>query len=340
MDRHNGLKGEPTENERRKVPRSQTAATVTLSQDMGFGVRSQVIDKTNPAHACFRNYRFDLSGQASYFHPMQPNIALCNIFDQDAKRLAEFAAANGFSAIDWSIDPALPEKKFLSLMQTLTGFQVRYHCRFHGVDVAYSDQRGDDSLALLLRTVDQIAQAGGRHMTVHCGLGNPTGAGIDLTRAIDNLAILVEHGRRNGVAVALENLTTPLTNDPALFRRMVMESDAFVTIDIGHAHAVGERLSHDNICRDYVLPHRERILNAHIYHTELDGYGHLPPEELSDLYDRLDLLGLARACDWWVIELMKPAEILHTRNLLQIYFASSLHPAPTPDKHPLPLSTL
>jgi sugar phosphate isomerase/epimerase len=275
-----------------------------------------------------------------YFRPMQPNIALCNIFDQDAQKLAEFATAHGFTAIDWSIDPDLPEKKFLSLMQALSGFQIRYHCRFHGVDVAYSDQRGDDSLALLLRTVDQIAQAGGHHMTVHCGLGNPTGAGIDLTRAIDNLTILVEHGQRNGVAVALENLTTPLTNNPALFNHMVAESNAFVTIDIGHAHAVEKRFGHDNICRDYVLPHRQRILNAHIYHTELGGYGHLPPEDLSDLYDRLDLLGLATACDWWVIELMKPAEILHTRNLLQSYLSSSLQSAPTPDKQPLSLSTL
>ena len=276
-----------------------------------------------------------------YFRPMQPNIALCNIFDQDAERLAEFAATHGFSAIDWSIDPALPEEIFLSLMQVLAEFQVRYHCRFHGIDVAYLDQRGDDSLALLLRTVDQVARAGGRHMTVHCGLGNPTGAGIDVTRAIDNLAILVEHGRRNGVAVALENLTTPPTHDPALFRRMVMESDAFVTIDIGHAHAVGERLSHDNICRDYVLPHRDRILNAHIYHTELDGYGHLPPDDLTDLHHRLELLSLAKSCDWWVIELLKPAEILHTRNLLQNYLtAPALHPVAAADRPPLSLNFL
>jgi sugar phosphate isomerase/epimerase len=255
--------------------------------------------------------------------------------------LAECAVTHGFTAIDWSIDPSLPEQKFLSLMQVLAEFQVRYHCRFHGVDVAYSDRRGDDSLALLLRTVDQVARAGGRHMTVHSGLGNPTGEGIDLTRAIDYLTILVEHGRRNGVAVALENLTTPLTNDPALFRRMVIESNAFVTIDIGHAHAVGERLSHDHICRDYVLPHRERILNAHIYHTELDGYGHVPPDCLADLHHRLELLSLAESCDWWVIELMKPAEILHTRDLLLSYLDSpSLQSLSIRDQHPLPLSAL
>jgi sugar phosphate isomerase/epimerase len=213
-------------------------------------------------------------------------------------------------------------------MQSLAGFQVRYHCRFPGVDVAYADRRGDDSLALLLRTVDQVALAGGRHMTVHCGLGNPTGEGITMARAIDNLALLVEHGRRSGVTVALENLTTPITNDPHLFRRIVAESDAGVTIDIGHAHAVGNLHQRDNIFADYILPHRHRILNAHIYHTELDGYGHVPPGGLSDIHHPLDLLGLAESCDWWVIELMKPAEVLHTRDLLQSYLASpALQPA-------------
>ncbi len=269
---------------------------------------------------------------------MQPVIAMCNIFDQDADRLAKFAAENGFTGIDWSLDPSLPESEFLSLMQSLIGFEVRYHCRFHGVDVAYADRRGDDSLALLMRTVDQVARAGGRHMTVHSGLGNPAGEGIEMARAIDNLSVLVAHGRRNGVAVALENLTTPLTNDPLLFQRIVRESGAYVTIDIGHAHAVRNLHPQGDIFGDYVLPHRDRLLNAHIYHTELEGYGHVPPETLSDISARLDLLGLAESCDWWVIELMNPSEVLRTRDLLRCYLDSvSLGPVTAPQINPLPL---
>jgi sugar phosphate isomerase/epimerase len=270
---------------------------------------------------------------------MQPTIAMCNIFDQDTERLAKFAAVNGFSGIDWSIDPSLPEREFLSLMKSLAGFQVRYHCRFHGVDPAYTDQRGDDSLALLMRTVDQVARAGGRYMTVHSGLGNPSGQGIDAERLIDNLAILSAHGRNNGVAVALENLTTPLTNDPRRFRRIVAESDARVTIDIGHAHAVRHLHPLDDIYGAYVLPNRNRILNAHIYHTELDGYGHVPPDCLSDIYNRLDLLGLAASCDWWVIELMNPVEVLRTRDFLRSYLATtSFLPGAEPYNKPLPLA--
>lgn len=270
---------------------------------------------------------------------MPPEIALCNIFDQDAERLAEFAAANGFTGIDWSIDPSLPEREFLSLMKSLSGFQVRYHCRFHGVDPAYVGQRGDDSLSLLMRTVDQVARAGGRHMTVHSGLGNPSGEGIDESRAIDNLGLLVEHGRGSGVAVALENLTTPLTNDPLQFRRIVAGSGAHVTIDIGHAHVVGSKRPADDIFGDYVLPNLDRIRNAHVYHTEQEGFGHVPPGCLSDIHNRLDLLGLAPSCDWWVIELMNPSEVLRTRDLLRSYINTlSLRPIAALPGNPLPLA--
>lgn len=269
---------------------------------------------------------------------MQPQIAICNIFDQDAERLLSFANENGFSAIDWSLDPAMPEPEFLCLMKQLSGLLVRYHCRFHGVDVAYADRRGDDSLALLMRTVDQVARAGGRHMTVHSGLGNPAGEGIELSRAIDNLAILVDHGKQNGVAVALENLTTPLTNDPLLFDRIVRESGAYVTIDIGHAHAVRNLHPLSDVYGDYLLPHRNRVLNAHVYHTELDGYGHVPPETLSDISSRLDLLSQATYCDWWVIELMKPAEVLGTRDILRTYLDTlSLLPLAARQKNQLSL---
>jgi len=273
-----------------------------------------------------------------YCHAMQPQLAICNIFDQDAERLAEFASLYGFSAIDWSIDPDQPAVEFVSLMGRLAGFEVRYHCRFSDVDVAFADRRGDDSLALLKRTVEQVALAGGKYMTVHIGLNNPTGAGVDLFRAIDNLALLVEHGNRHGVAVALENLTTPLTNDPALFNRIVAESGAFVTIDIGHAHAVRGLHPGKKLYEEYVDPFRERVVNAHVYHTELDGYGHLPPECLWDIFPRLELLCQAPSCDWWVIELQKPEEILRTREFLQSYLDNrSLPQVAAPQNIPRPL---
>jgi len=64
----------------------------------------------------------------------------------------------------------------------------------------------------------------------------------------------------------------------------------------------------------------------------------VPPETLADISARLDLLGLAASCDWWVIELMKPAEVLRTRDLLRCYLASlSFVPVTVPQDNQLPL---
>jgi hypothetical protein len=121
----------------------------------------------------------------------------------------------------------------------------------------------------------------------------------------------------------------------------VTESDAFVTIDIGHAHAVRHLHSQKEVFEEYILPHRDRLLNAHVYHTELEGYGHVPPADLTDISDQLDLLGLADSCDWWVIELMKPSELLHTRDLLENYLeTSSLQTVAVPQQSPFPLGAI
>ena len=93
-----------------------------------------------------------------------------------------------------------------------------------------------------------------------------------------------------------------------------------------------------NICGEYVLPNRDKLLNAHIYHTELEGYGHIAPESLTDISSRLDLLGMAESCDWWVIELMSPEKVLSTRDLLVSYLdCRSLLSVGEQQKQPLAL---
>lgn len=253
---------------------------------------------------------------------MQPQIAVCNIFNQNAELLAAFAERHGFEAIEWTIAPQQPRDQFVKLMRRLEPFDVRYHCRHIGVDLAFSDDRGESSLELLNGTVEQVAEAGGKYLTVHIGLGNPTGAGLDIDKAIANLSRLVLHGERHGVAVALENVTTPPTNDPDTFNRIVAESGAYVTIDIGHAHAVRELKHGEMIYERYILPNSERMLNAHVYHTELGGIGHVPPDCLWDLFIRLKTLSQFPRCDWWVIQLQDPKEVLQTRIYLKNFLES------------------
>jgi hypothetical protein len=70
-------------------------------------------------------------------------------------------------------------------------------------------------------------------------------------------------------------------------------------------------------------------VNAHIYHTEQSGVGHVAPNRIEDIYDRLELLRGAESCTWWVIELKKRRDILYTRDLLNHYINTSFSASPS-----------
>ncbi len=248
---------------------------------------------------------------------MKPTIAIPNIFGKDAERLASFARRHGIGGIEWSLDP-LDFDELPGVMQALEGFEVRFHARFFGVDLAYNDHhRSNVSMKLFRSAADHAASSGKSYLTIHIGLGHSSMGPLSWKRALENLAALADHGAENGVTVCLENLATGWTSDPDLFSQLIRYSGARVTLDIGHAHAAGEGL--DRIFRQFFFQNRERIAGAHIYHTEIDGIGHVPPGDIDDIRTRLDLLSLC-GCRWWVIELFSPGEVLQARQLLEEYF--------------------
>lgn len=100
-----------------------------------------------------------------------------------------------------------------------------------------------------------------------------------------------------------------------MFQTLIEKTGAGVTLDIGHVHACRKNRRFDDFFKLYLLPNKERIFNAHIYHTETH-QGHVAPISLNQIFDRLCLLRSATRCDWWVIELSKPDEILQTRDFL------------------------
>ena len=254
---------------------------------------------------------------------MKPRIAICNIFDQDADRLLDFALLNGFEGIDWTLGEDQSEKSFVSQMEKLRELEVRFHCAFSGIDFAYADSRSESSMEVLTQTIERIALVGGRHVTVHTGFGHVSAGELDLKKAKRNLTILVERGLQCGVCVSLENLSSHWTRDPELFAELIAHSGAGVTLDIGHIHASHSPDGVGSAFERYLLPHKNKIMNAHIYHTELEGLGHVPPGNLEDIYDRLELLRKVESCFWWVIELKDTIDILHTRDLLTHYIISS-----------------
>jgi len=248
----------------------------------------------------------------------RPSLAVCNIFGQDAGTLAHFAHEHGFQGIDWSFDLNMSKDDFLWKMHQLREFEVRYHCFFYNVDLCYADHRSYEAMDLFRTAVDLTSSAGGRHMTVHIGLGDHSDTELDWTKAIENLSELVSLGSARGITVCLENIINAWTHNPELFATLIRESGAGITFDIGHAH----------FCRKddydaYIMPHQDRVFNAHIYHTEIPRVGHIAPNSLDEIFDRLELLSSTPSCDWWVIELPCQDEILKTRNFLNEYMQLS-----------------
>jgi sugar phosphate isomerase/epimerase len=258
---------------------------------------------------------------------MNPKLAVCNLFE-DPARLKELALNHGFSGIDWSFDPArLPmtpceESQWAKQISLLTPVKVRFHCPFYQVDVGHDDPEVANRASNLFRRIIRlVSRAGGRFLTIHIGLGHDSTEPLSWEASITNLRQLVHYASNFRVRLCLENLAWGWTSRPNLYEKILRRSGAASTFDIGHAHACESVRSQLYTFEDFVTPHLDRILNAHVYHTEISGVGHVPPEDVADMEARLRLLQ-AVGCDWWVIEIREMEGLLKTKRIVDDYLAS------------------
>ncbi len=255
---------------------------------------------------------------------MNPKLVLCNIFS-DTDRLKAFARDHGFSGIDWSFDlddlPETPaeESRWVKDLSTLRDLEIRYHCPFYQIDIGHNDpEEAQKAGSIFRRIIRLVSKAGGEYLTVHIGLGHDSTESLSWGTSIENLRGIVRYGAELRVQVCLENLAWGWTSKPNLFEKLIRKSSASVTFDIGHAHACESVQAQYYDFEDFISPHDGRVLNAHIYHTEIPGQGHIPPERLEDIAERLDLLRSV-GCNWWVIEIKEPEGLIHTKALLDEY---------------------
>lgn len=255
---------------------------------------------------------------------MKPKVALCNLFD-DIQELKTFALDNDFSGVDWSFNmEALPsspleETRWVERLSVLNPIEVRYHCPFMKVDLGHEDASNVSSaLKLFQRVIRLASKANGRFLTLHVGLGHDTTHILSWERTITNLRSLVQYGADRGVKVCLENLAWGWTSKPNLFEKLIRRTGAGMTFDIGHAQA-SESVSNQYFSpEDFVSPHPDRVHNAHIYHTEISGKGHMPPDGIEDIKERLDILRKI-GCLWWVIEIREAQPLLWTKQIIDDY---------------------
>lgn len=254
----------------------------------------------------------------------QPKLVTPNLF-ADPETMRDFAIDHGFDGVDWSFDlehlPDTPveESRWAARQALLKPLEVRYHCPFLQVDIGHEDNACQAyAMDIFRRMIRLVAKARRKYLSIHVGLGHDTTKILSWEATIRNLRDLVQYGQECGVTVALENLIWGWSSKPNLFEKLVRRSGAYVTVDIGHAYACESVQSQAYGVRDFISPHADKVANAHIYHYEIPGVGHIPPKGPEEIADRLDLL-LQTPCRWWVLEIRVAEELLQTKAIVDAY---------------------
>ncbi len=255
---------------------------------------------------------------------MEPTLVMCNIFPR-IEEVKAFALEHHFAGIDWSFDlDRLPEtpmevSRWSREQALLAPLEVRYHCPFYQLDLGHDDPaQAEKAEAVYRRIIRLVAKVGGRYLSMHIGLGLSSTEPLSWEGTLNKLRRLVRFGDRYQVRICLENLAWGWTSKPNLFEKLIRLSGAGVTLDIGHAHVCESVKSLQYSIEDFVTPHADRVFNAHIYHTEIPGKGHIPPENLEQIHDRLALIHAA-GCPWWVLEIREPEGLLKTLEIVETY---------------------
>jgi sugar phosphate isomerase/epimerase len=264
----------------------------------------------------------------------KPRLAICN-FISDVDRLRETALNHGFSGVDWTLmQEDLPtndvdESRLLRRISRLQPLEVRYHCAFKGMDLGDGDRnRAREAVEIFRKACRLVSKLDGRFMTIHIGLGRESYDDMVWEQSVNSLGELVCFAAGLGVHVCLENLASGWSSRPELFEKLIRMSGAGVTLDIGHARMSPSVQSQLYAFEDFVSPHHHSVINAHVYHEEMDD-GHVPPGSLEDIRERLELLS-ALSCNWWVLELREEKALLATLEVVRGFLSACRHEVEEP----------
>ncbi len=253
-----------------------------------------------------------------------PRLAMCN-FIEDLDELHSFAADYNFDGLDWSFHlDQLPEtpvqqSNWVQRLQTLSDLEIRYHCPFDKVDLGHRDpDLAGEAVSVFKKVIRLVSRAQGHYLTLHLGLGHDTTHPFSWDITVANLTHLARFAADRGVRLCLENLAWGWTSKPNLFEKLIRRSGVGMTFDIGHAHACEAVRSQHYEVQDFISPHADRVYNAHIYHTEIPGVGHVPPQQVSDIDSRLELL-LKVGCRFWTLEIREKEGLLKTKKIIDSY---------------------
>jgi len=246
----------------------------------------------------------------------RPTIALSAKWHTFPERF-HWIAEHGF-ALEYSPNPddfsSLPEHVSPFLKD---GIPVRFHGFFRGYEFGHQDAAmAERAVQLHIQALEAMQGWGEQVITLHVGLVRDDP--IDPSRAVDNLARLIEHARALGITVCLENLRRGPTSHPENVVAWARASGAMITLDIGHAVSCQRAQEGELTALDILDMLAERLFEVHMYEREVGR--HHPPQDMTILGSIVDRL-LTTQCTWWTIELDDYSEALSTRSLLLDYLS-------------------
>jgi len=261
---------------------------------------------------------------------LNPTLAISNRIFSSTQDLINYALINKCSAIDYSFHfginktPDLKEETVFIENISERGFEIRFHCPFKSIEMAHKNKDfAYYSLQFLKVCVDIAAEFGGNFLTTHIGLGFKSMDELDYQNALRNLSALVNYGSKKGLIVCLENLTSGWTNNPSSFLKLIEDTGAMVTFDLGHANSSPWVLRKEGESVEFLKSVATYIVNAHIYAKEEieEKTGepfHVPPETLDSISPLLSAL-IGTKCNWWLIELKIKEQVDKTLSLLRSF---------------------
>lgn len=255
----------------------------------------------------------------------RPKMVCCNFFS-DNNQLKDFTFEHGFDGVEWTFTaeslPRTPaqESCLVRTIEALSPLEVRYHAALKKTDPGHArTEQAREADQLMKRVCRLVADLGGRYMTVHVGLGHDSTYDLSWDRTVAGLTELTAYAENLDLKICLENLAWGWTSKPHLFEKLIRKSGCRATLDIGHARMSPAVTSGQYDLEDFVAPHPERFLSAHIYHEELN-HTHIPPRGLDDVADRIKILWRLPQCHWWVLELRDQKNLLATLGVMREYF--------------------
>ena len=264
---------------------------------------------------------------------MRPKLVMSSRVESDKDLDVKFALKNSFDGMDWSFaEDQMPfdtgsKEKFLNQIKRLEEHQVevRYHTPFRHAEFGHQNHAiARQAVEFYFKTIELIANAKGKFLTLHIGLGNIPDDAISLDIAEESLKVLKEFAQHYRVTISLENLMHGPTSVPEAWFDLLKQVELPATFDFGHAKGCPAVLEGSWSPGKILDQIKGRLIHAHIYMREENGT-HFPPETIDDIgIDLLDTL-MESSCRWWVIELSEKADVLHTRRLLDAYLIEYLN---------------